>query len=66
MAGQFGDAILVEGHATYVACGLKFLQPQGVGGLAASCHVCGMWIEIIRIEATISDEQVMPRMWHVD
>ena len=34
------------GHATYVACGLKSSLVSADGRSAASCHVCGMWIEI--------------------
>ena len=31
-----------------------------------SCHVCGMWIEIYYVDAALTKEDVMPRMWHVD
>ena len=37
-----------------------------VGLLKASCHVCGMWIEIFPNQYTTGGEDVMPRMWHVD
>ena len=31
-----------------------------------SCHVCGMWIEILIIFCQHIFAIVMPRMWHVD
>ena len=34
------------GHATYVACGLKLQAAQKFMAFLASCHVCGMWIEM--------------------
>ena len=37
-----------ERHATYVACGLKCFVNYGFLRVFASCHVCGMWIEIVR------------------
>ena len=33
-------------HATYVACGLKYFPGKPDSPRSASCHVCGMWIEI--------------------
>ena len=37
------------GHATYVACGLKYAVPGNLSQRRGSCHVCGMWIEIYYI-----------------
>ena len=56
----------VSGHATYVACGLKYPAIQQALGGTLSCHVCGMWIEIITLSSVVSCKPVMPRMWHVD
>ena len=40
------------------------VMPETKNG--TSCHVCGMWIEIIGVAALGFHKNVMPRMWHVD
>ena len=42
----------MQGHATYVACGLKCFVDYGFLRVFASCHVCGMWIEIVYLDYT--------------
>ena len=57
---------LEEGHATYVACGLKWKDGVRCCAQGTSCHVCGMWIEIMKLHLPNNVLDVMPRMWHVD
>ena len=57
---------IVFSHATYVACGLKWWPGAEREWPRKSCHVCGMWIEIMKLHLPNNVLDVMPRMWHVD
>ena len=55
MTGNSSGPHLHLSHATYVACGLKWLPRATRTSLTESCHVCGMWIEMTR--------KRQPRSW---
>ena len=44
---------MVLSHATYVACGLKYVSVHQKRLYRRSCHVCGMWIEITYTKAEL-------------